>query len=97
MDREAWRAVIHGIAKSRTQLSNWTEPNLYIIWSKLGVFFTVPENSFKNFSSGIWVPNNTELSLDLNAHSSEPSAECQVERQGILGQAGEKTNKEKGS
>ena len=25
MDREAWRAVIHGVAKSRTQLSNWTE------------------------------------------------------------------------
>ena len=22
MDREAWRAVIHGVAKSRTQLSN---------------------------------------------------------------------------
>ena len=27
MDREAWRAVIHGVAKSRTQLSNWTELN----------------------------------------------------------------------
>ena len=25
MDREAWRAVIHGVAKSRTWLSNWTE------------------------------------------------------------------------
>ena len=25
MDREAWRAVIHGIAKSWTRLSNWTE------------------------------------------------------------------------
>ena len=25
MDREAWRAVIHGIAKSQTQLSDWTE------------------------------------------------------------------------
>ena len=25
MDREAWRAAIHGVAKSRTQLSNWTE------------------------------------------------------------------------
>ena len=24
MDREAWRAVIHRVAKSRTQLSNWT-------------------------------------------------------------------------
>jgi len=25
MDREAWCAVIHGIVKSRTQLSDWTE------------------------------------------------------------------------
>ena len=27
MDREAWRAVIHGVAKSRTRLSNCTELN----------------------------------------------------------------------
>ena len=25
MDREAWRAVIHGVAKSRTRLSDFTE------------------------------------------------------------------------
>ena len=25
MDREAWRAAIHGVTKSRTRLSNWTE------------------------------------------------------------------------
>ena len=25
MDREAWRAVIHGVAKSCTRLSDWTE------------------------------------------------------------------------
>ena len=24
-DREAWRVAVHGVAKSRTQLSNWTE------------------------------------------------------------------------
>ena len=27
MDREAWRAVIHGVAKSQTQLSDWIELN----------------------------------------------------------------------
>ena len=27
MDREAWRAAVHGVAKSRTRLSNWTELN----------------------------------------------------------------------
>ena len=25
MDREAWRAVVHGVAKSQTRLSDWTE------------------------------------------------------------------------
>ena len=25
MDREAWRAAVHGVTKSQTQLSNWTE------------------------------------------------------------------------
>ena len=28
MDREAWRAVIHGVAKSRTRLSDWSD----LIW-----------------------------------------------------------------
>ena len=27
MDREAWRAVVHGVAKCQTRLSNWTELN----------------------------------------------------------------------
>ena len=35
MDREAWHAAIHGVAKSQTQLSNWTELKLYIIMLSL--------------------------------------------------------------
>ena len=31
MDREAWRAAIHGVAKSRTRLSDWIELN----WTEL--------------------------------------------------------------
>ena len=29
MEREAWHAAVHGDAKSRTQLSNWTELNCH--------------------------------------------------------------------
>ena len=47
MDREAWRAAIHGVAKSRTQLSDWTvlnwnEPcwaSSHVFISHLYVFF----------------------------------------------------------
>ena len=35
MDREAWRAVIHGVAKSRTRLSDWNELN----WQQILFFF----------------------------------------------------------
>ena len=27
MDRDAWQAAVHEVAKSRTRLSNWTELN----------------------------------------------------------------------
>ena len=35
MDREAWHAAVHGVAKSWTQLSNWTELNWYSYWQIL--------------------------------------------------------------
>ena len=31
MDREAWHAAIHGVAKGRTRLSNWIELNWLIV------------------------------------------------------------------
>ena len=38
MDREAWRAAIHGVAKSWTQLSDWTELKV-VLTSQLIVKF----------------------------------------------------------
>ena len=42
MDREAWRAAIHGVAKSRTRLSDWTELN----WTELSVYMSITISHF---------------------------------------------------
>ena len=34
MDREAWRAVIHGVARSQTWLSDWPELNWYAVYKR---------------------------------------------------------------
>ena len=41
MDREAWGAAVHGVAKSQTWLSDWTELN----WTELKIDY--PSSSYK--------------------------------------------------
>ena len=45
MDREAWRAVVHGVVKSRTQLSEWPELNwiysMYMLCQQLYIFYSL--------------------------------------------------------
>ena len=39
MDREAWSAAVHGVAKSSTQLSDWTAPATIHLPPTLGSYF----------------------------------------------------------
>ena len=50
MDREAWRAAIHGVAKSRTRLSDWAELN-WTEWSSGFPYFLQFKPQFCNKSS----------------------------------------------
>ena len=50
MDREAWRAAIHGVAKSRTRLSDWTELNP-LIFGAAQPLTTCLEASQSSYSS----------------------------------------------
>ena len=46
MDREAWHAAIHGVAKSRTRLSDWTELNCVLE----GIFRLTSSMSYKQIT-----------------------------------------------
>jgi len=35
MDREAWQATVHGVAKSQTRLRDWTELIIFTMWTFL--------------------------------------------------------------
>ena len=56
MDREAWRAAIHGVAKSWTWLSDWTELN----WS----WFKAVEESWKQ--RHFWRPYHSKPQCHVN-------------------------------
>ena len=56
MDMEAWHAAVHGVTKSRTWLSNWTELNLYVMtMKKLVQSLLCPSKNWKAIA-GLIVP-----------------------------------------
>ena len=54
MDREAWRAAIHGVTKSHTRLRDWTETDLSIYVSMLFCQFVPPSPSPSMSSLFLW-------------------------------------------
>ena len=55
MDREAWRAADHGVAKSRTRLSDWTELNWNVFETLLLIYCIL--NITQGFAGGSVVKN----------------------------------------
>ena len=67
MDREVWRTAVHGIAKSQTRLSNWTELNWthsHVTWN---ILHKTSLNTFKKTEmvSNIF-SNYNAVGLEIN-------------------------------
>ena len=55
MDREAWRAVTHGVTKTQTWLSGWTELNWTELIFKPWLWFVLPHYHCSNLDSHIFM------------------------------------------
>ena len=62
MDREAWRAAVHGVAKSQTQLRDWTELNTELLcWS-----YEAQHCKLTMFYCGSWGRKESDTTERLN-------------------------------
>ena len=60
MDREAWRVAIHGVAKRRIQLSNWTE----LKWTELNLEYVMWKARLVKYKQESRLPG--EISITSN-------------------------------
>ena len=74
MDREAWGAAIHGVTKSWTQLSDWTEPN----WTeqKQKMLRRGGKNTQKNYTQKIFMTQIITMLWLLTRHPGMWSQVC---------------------
>ena len=66
MDTEAWRAVIHGVSKSQTWLSNWTELNWIHIFKIIVVVMSI-------YSHWITICQSNSISTSSEKYSFPPN------------------------
>ena len=63
MDREAWRAVVHGVTNSRTRLHDWMELN----WTKGSVLLIIFHQFLRKAFPVNWLRNSTEGRFQINS------------------------------
>ena len=95
MDREAWHAVIHGVTKSPTQLSYWTELNwslfsnnrLLILWTTAALLWvTPPLPGHSQLNKGkLWPREAKSLAEMSQSNSSHKLRICTHEEAGSVG------------
>ena len=70
MDREDWRAAVHGVTKSQTQLSDWTKLNWKLKWNEtVNEHYTLAEEIASH--GAVWANNSdtTQKSFTQNVNS----------------------------
>ena len=77
LDREAWRAAIHGVAKSWTRLSDWTELNCPNFVPHTAFPSQVKETWRNNeFAALTMGPNQVGLLVNLESGTSKTGQCC---------------------
>ena len=67
LDREAWRAVVHGVAKSRKRLSDWSELNWRNALTHSTIIeFSLPLNIFGHNGVVLWLRTCLKESKEWN-------------------------------
>ena len=92
MDRETWSAEIHGVAKSQTQLSDWTELN----WTEWRQYDTSTKQKWNSIGSlEINSCNYGHLTCDKGGKSKQYNGEKTVSLINGAGEIGQLHVKER--
>ena len=79
MDREAWHAVIHGVANSQTWLNDWTELNWTNLWNGPNKWSVLPESRASLVTE--WFKKKKKKPVNAGDMGSIPGQEGPLEKE----------------